>query len=516
MKNFKSIFVAGLAVASLFVANAAIAGEKTGNGGIFVKVKGQWVQIDEARNYLERDYIGIKELIRSDCEGEAGCQTNFGKALRDHLEAIKTVQPELYAKIYKNANLIQFRVVDKELAYVPKDLPQSTEMDLKEYKKAAIYRSEDGLHGVVWVSIPVMKMAGSLGPGRLTARQNQGHLMFHEMLNLLYAKDATWSAQKISDYGVAILEALYEKRSEVDLVVYLQKTGFDMLRSDVVSDNAKLNAIIQLHEENALEKVPPFNTNVFVAPNVFESAKLALGYKNGIIHLDYISDPVQASSTFNSMAFLTTYFGLSLLKADSEISKKVFEVDLPKAIVASDLKVLVDTLVTINRYLTNGVSFDIRRGHEYVERILSIIRQSHGPLLEKLCADLPAGWSCTSETIDFVFSRAWPVTPKKVVANKWKGFGGRYHRKVRYSEYLFDKNSNQLVHYVNETEVLDSKDDPRVYDYEETKSSVSSLYSVDPKTGKDKGKLPLPYAFLSVVKEDKLRLPPQYVPVEKK
>jgi hypothetical protein len=182
------------------------AGQET-NGGLFVEVNGQWVAFDEAVNYLTSRFSGIEQLITSDCFGQGGCpQSNFGLALKDWLNLFEKLNPDIYEKIQKKGSVLEFRYINNTLSYVPDEFPRS-EIDFKTYAKAAVYRPGEGLGGVVYVSIPVMNAAGQAASGRLTARQNQGFILFHELLNSVFSD--TYNATSISEYGVTVLDAHY-------------------------------------------------------------------------------------------------------------------------------------------------------------------------------------------------------------------------------------------------------------------------------------------------------------------
>lgn len=267
MKKLK-LMLAVLALAVALVGANSHAGHEGGDGGLFVNVGGQWVPFDEAVEHLEVRYFGVSDLLTTDKE--------FGPHLNAWLKFFEKLSPDIHNSLLTLGESVEFRFINAELAWTIDQMPKST-IDFKSYRKAAIYRSRDGANGVIWVSLPVMRDAGQINSSRLTATQNQGFLLFHELLNvrfdlqlwnLIYPENHLTS-QQISDFGVATLKAYYNNFDTLTYHVYLTKIGIPVAAFLEVSLQNKLTLMRELERTKLIYSAVPFKhwTRLYVPAN---------------------------------------------------------------------------------------------------------------------------------------------------------------------------------------------------------------------------------------------------------
>ncbi len=263
----KSLRILILALATVF--SLHLQAGQGADGGVFVQIQppseehplGVWVTFDEAVHFFNKTHLGLNDYINSDCNPNCrdGEKTNYASTLIPWLELFEEINVGGYKELLRKGELLDIMVTDVK---IKEGSPPESEADLRKLKRVTVFRPEEGHHGTLYISAPVIEIAGQAGPDRLNARENQGLVIFEELVEsfLNYLPE-----NQQNHYVEALLKAHYSRQDEsrtpwspVDFNVRLSRLGIPAASDPFTTAKDKRDLIAELDEVGIKKSVPPF------------------------------------------------------------------------------------------------------------------------------------------------------------------------------------------------------------------------------------------------------------------
>lgn len=310
-----------------------------GNGQLVVIPEGHDDPVPyEAVRALEtgryRNYFKLP-CINGNIERRAKFNKDYACHAQKWLELVKKLSPYLHEKLHKAAKTTHFRIVNEYIQWEHEPYPDG-EIDYKKFEKAAFYNGE------IILSTPVMDNVGPLN-GKLTKEQNQGYIVFHELINAAFPdKTVVWKL----NLGEIFIQKLIFDQPNSEVFINLGIVDLNML--DGVKDYKSLKDAFQ----ELLLFVEDTNRKTLMEQKIFTIEEYLLtekSYKDS--YTDYLIS--QNSTDFQTFSdahknFLNNTLNSGLVSVDTS---KIFTKEFYKSLMNtynfdfSDLYKLEDDLL---------------------------------------------------------------------------------------------------------------------------------------------------------------------------
>lgn len=154
------------------------------------------------------------------------------------LNEVKDIVPSLYERLVDVARKTHFEMINDFIKWEHIPYPDG-ELDYKKYEKAAYFKDS------VILSTKVMDRVGPLADV-LTAEENQGYILFHELINALLPNE---TVKYKLDLGEVFIQKKIFKLSKVETIIRLMLLDISFvkdiedfdLREDILDEFIKIN-----------------------------------------------------------------------------------------------------------------------------------------------------------------------------------------------------------------------------------------------------------------------------------
>jgi hypothetical protein len=200
---------------------------------------------------------------------------NYGVYALEWLSLIRQNSKKLYSDILKAAKITKFFIVNEYITWDHKPYPEG-EVSSKKYEKAAFYKGE------IILSAPVMDKVGPLN-NHLTASQNQGFVIIHELINAAYPNLEVAEKLKI---GEAIIRLKLFNESKNDFIHNLA----DISDYFITLDQEKNDFITTLND--LIERADKQQKNTL---QTIKEVGVKYGYSDDKIHNVFLNEVLSIS-----------------------------------------------------------------------------------------------------------------------------------------------------------------------------------------------------------------------------
>jgi hypothetical protein len=184
------------------------------------------VPYEAVRAWETGKYLNFYRLpnVGGTVEPRSRFNRNYGVHALEWLSDIERLSKVLHGDLLRAAKTTTFRIVNDYITWKHEPYPDG-EIDYKKYEKAAFYNGE------IILSTPVMDRVGPLVSDQaialLTAEQNQGFVVIHELINAAYPDLPVASKLKI---GEALIRSKIFHESAVDFAYQLGSIDLRFIR----------------------------------------------------------------------------------------------------------------------------------------------------------------------------------------------------------------------------------------------------------------------------------------------
>lgn len=176
-------------------------------------------QTGSYRNFFKLPCVSEIKEPRSEFNRPYGCYA------QKWLSVVKEISTVLYDHLIKAANTTHFKIISDYIRWEHIPYPDG-EIDYKKYEKAAFYNGE------IILSTPVMDRIGPL-ENVLTAEQNQGYVVIHELINAAYPdKSVEWKL----NLGEVILQKVMFGQSKKEALLSLIVIDLNYISAETDQD----------------------------------------------------------------------------------------------------------------------------------------------------------------------------------------------------------------------------------------------------------------------------------------
>lgn len=324
-----------------------------GNGQLVVVMKGHKnpVPYEAARAWETGKYLNFYRLpnINGNIEPREKFNRYYAVHALEWLELIKKLSPILHQDLIQAATNTSFRIVNELITWKHQPYPDG-EVKYKSYQKAAYYNGE------IIFSTPIMDKIGPLkdrsNKVQLTAAQNQGFILVHELINASYPNFTVAEKLKI---GEALIRAKIFNDSEDDVHYNLATVSpyFLTMLPDLESFTDLVDELIR-YEKDQEKRSFLFKVNNYAKEYAYTNSVLSEVVEKNVINLKlknaneitiYLKD---IHRTLNEIGF-TFKQNLITLESLKNIATSL-------NLVLADLLVIVDP-VSKKSFLTEGQSY---------------------------------------------------------------------------------------------------------------------------------------------------------------
>ena len=194
------------------------------------------------RNFYKLPCINGNQETRAEFNRSYGCHA------LPWLELINDISPVLHTDLVNAANTTHFRIISNYILWENKAYPTG-EIDYKKFEKAAFFNGE------IILSTPVMDRIGPLS-NVLTATENQGYVIVHELINAAYPEESVEWKLKLGE--IFLQKKIFKQNREESLLRLTMMNSRYLAKEDNPETIANiLQQISDLNDSNIFDDFEP-------------------------------------------------------------------------------------------------------------------------------------------------------------------------------------------------------------------------------------------------------------------